>query len=499
MCSSISLILKLAWDEAESYLGMLILLSLSLTGCNKIIEVEPPATYLTSENVYADDNMAASVLTGIYISLSKTSPLKVQTINSISIIGAVSSDELSVYGGPGNSNAALVQYYLNSLSAGSRSSPGFNVWYDLYSNIYIVNVAIEKLPTSSALTSSVRRQLLGEAKFLRAFCYFYLVNLYGDVPLATSSDYRINATLPRLPKAKIYQQIIEDLKSAQDLLSDNYVTADAKTPTSERLRPNAGAATALLARCYLYTDEWYDAETQATKLIDNRAVYDTVSLNNVFLKDSKEAIWQLQPVNSGWNTEDARALILPITGPTSNSSISGYPLYLSSEFLNSFEQNDKRKSNWVSSVTVGNASGATTYYYPAKYKSATLNAPVTEYTVALRLAEQYLIRAESRVRLNKLKDALDDLNAIRKRAGLLPETANDQVSLLNMIQHERRMELFTEWADRWLDLKRTGKVDNVMSKVASTKGGTWSTNWALFPIPLYDINQNPNLTQNFGY
>ena len=94
---------------------------LSHIRCNKIVKVEPPATYLTSDDVYSDDNIAASVFTGIYTSLANVSPLKTQTINSISIIGAVSADELYVYGGSANSNATLVQYYLNTLSSGSRS------------------------------------------------------------------------------------------------------------------------------------------------------------------------------------------------------------------------------------------------------------------------------------------------------------------------------------------------------------------------------------------
>jgi hypothetical protein len=174
----------------------------------------------------------------------------------------------------------------------------------------------------------------------------------------------------------------------------------------------------------------------------------------------------------------------------------GYPVYLSNQLINSFEQADQRRANWIRSVTGGNS---TTYYYPSKYKSATLNAPVTEYQMVLRLGEQYLIRAEARAHLNKITDALSDLNVIRHRAGLHDTTATNQDSLLDLIYHERQVELFTEWGHRWLDLKRTGKIDDVMGKVAVLKGTTWSPNWTLYPIPLYDIIQNPNLGQNPGY
>jgi hypothetical protein len=128
-----------------------------------------------------------------------------------------------------------------------------------------------------------------------------------------------------------------------------------------------------------------------------------------------------------------------------------------------------------------------------------LNLPVTEYTTVLRLGEQYLIRAEARAHLNKISEGLRDLNVIRQRAGLSDAMASDKNSLLNLVQHERQVELFTEWGHRWLDLRRTGKIDEVMGNYASQKGTSWSSNWALYPIPLYDITQNPNLTQNAGY
>jgi starch-binding outer membrane protein, SusD/RagB family len=373
------------------------------------------------------------------------------------------------------------------------------VWNDFYSKIYTVNLALERLGGSTQLTESVKQQLMGEAKFLHAFLYFYLVNLYGDVPLALQTDYRINAKLQRTSKNLVYQQIIADLKDAQTLLTDNYFSADAKTPTTERLRPNKWTATALLARAYLYTSDWTNSEIQANSIISTNSKYDTGSLNNVFLKSSKEAIWQLQPVNTAWNTEDAKVFIIPTAGPTSISTVSGYPVYLSSQLLSAFEIADKRKINWIDSVTVGSGPASATYYYPYKYKSATLNAPVTEYTMVLRLGEQYLIRAEARAQLNKIAEGLSDLNVIRRRAGLPDAVASDQTTLLNLIYHERQVELFTEWGHRWLDLKRTGKVDEVMSSYAPQKGTTWSPNWALYPIPLYDITQNPNLTQNPGY
>jgi hypothetical protein len=115
------------------------------------------------------------------------------------------------------------------------------------------------------------------------------------------------------------------------------------------------------------------------------------------------------------------------------------------------------------------------------------------------LAELNLIRAEARAQQEKLSEALSDLNTIRVRAGLTSFTTLDKQLILVAIQHERQVELFTEWGHRWLDLKRTGKVDDVMSSVAVEKGSSWNTNWQWYPIPLFDIIQNPKLIQNDGY
>jgi len=475
---------------------LFVIMVIAQVGCKKLVEAPSPNNSLTSDNVYTSDATAAAVLTGLYTLISLPDPKNGLSINSISLTSALSSDEMTLYGGAGNANSTLVQFYLNRLSPGLSTSAGGNIWSDLYGRIYTVNLALERLGISNSLTPSVKQQLTGEAKFLRAFFYFYLVNLYGDVPLTTTSDYNINAVLGRSLKSLVFQQIIADLKDAQNLLRDEYVAADAKSSTAERVRPNKWAATALLSRAYLYISEWAKAEAEATLIINNNSKYGLVPLNNVFLKNSNEAIWQLQPVNAGWNTEDARSFILPSTGPTSNLTVSGfYPVYISQQLLNSFEVNDLRKINWVGNVTINN----TTYYYPYKYKSATLNSAVVEYLMVLRLGEQYLIRAEARAQQNNISGSQTDLNAIRTRAGLPNTPAASQSTLLTAIQHERQIELLTEWGHRWLDLKRTGNIDGVMTTIVQVKNTTWSTNWQWYPIPAYEIMQDPNLIQNAGY
>lgn len=471
------------------------LLTLSFTSCKKFIEVAAPVTSINAANVYATDVTAAAVLTAIYGKISNT-PLPSGSIASMTLFPALSADELSLFN-PASNTAVLRNYYYNNALT-SNTSGNSDFWGTIYPVIFVANSAIEGLTASTTLTPSIKQQLLGEAKFVRAFCYFYLVNLYGDVPLAVSSDENINRLLSRTPKAQVYQQILEDLKDAQGLLSDNYLSGDILTASTERVSPNKWVATALLARTYLYTGDYANAEIQSTNIINNSSVYSLSTLNNAFLKASlgnKEAIWQLQPVlpTGTTNTWDAWLFVLPVTGP----NISGtYPVYLSNSVINSFETGDNRKTVWINSVTVT----GTTYYYPNKYKVNTPSAAVSEFTTIFRLGEQYLIRAEARARLNEAT-AVNDLNSIRNRAGLANYAGTtDQATLLTAILHERQVELFTEWGHRWLDLKRTGNIDAVMSIITPQKSGvSWNTNWQWYPIPTQSITTDPNLVQNAGY
>lgn len=471
----------------------LLLFFLLLTGCRKFIEVDAPYTSFNGNNVYTTDATAISAVTAMYTQLGGATGFSENQLNSmiVAVCTGLSADELSL---AGSASANLKSYYTNSL--GANSAPLF--WTNIYSLVYLANAAIEGLNSSNSLTPAVKQQLLGEAKFMRAFSYFYMVNLYGDVPLGLSTDYKMNSLMARTSASTVWQQIITDLMDAKDLLKTSYVGADVVTSsTTTRLRPNKWTAAALLARAYLYTDKYVEAEAEATAIINSSSTYTLSSTNNAFLKDlsaSKEAIWQIQTITADWNTNDARVFILPDTGPDGLS----YPVYLNKRLVDDFEPGDNRKTNWIKGIEVGIDS----FYYAYKYKSATQGEPVTEYNTVFRLAEQYLIRAEARAMQNKFQQAIDDVNIIRLQHGELstplsaPSTQSDA---MKVVLHERRVELFCEWGHRWLDLKRTNKVDDIMSAETLLKGGTWESTDKLFPIPANDLKINPNLTQTPGY
>lgn len=464
-----------------------ILLAVNTWSCKKLVDINAPYTSTNAANVYTNNSTAAAVLTGIYAGMSSSS-FTSGGITSMSYFPGLSADELTLFGGSTNANIGFVAYYTNQLL--NTTTPNF--WTSIYKIIYVANSAIDGL-NNPAISPNVQQQLTGEAKFVRAFCYFYLVNLYGDVPLVTTTNYSISESMARTPKAQVWQQIISDLVSAESLLNSNYVESDGVTvkASSERIRPIKWAAAALLARTYLYTGDYANAESQASLVISDSSLYGLSALNSAFLKDSREAIWQLQTVNPGYNTPDAGTFLLPAAGP---STTGAYPVYLSKTLVSSFETNDKRRANWIDSVI---AKG-TTYYYPYKYK--VYAGASQEYIMVLRLAEQYLIRAEARAQQGKLTDATNDLNMIRQRAGLPNTTASSQQDILGAILHERQVELFTEWGHRWLDLKRTDSIDSVMNIVEPIKSGnSWNSNWQWYPVPISDIQKDAQLTQNTGY
>jgi len=472
------------------WVGMLMAI-LTSGGCKKLVEASAPITSVNGSNVFASDATAASTLTGIYTKMS-TDDASNSGFTSISIYSSLSADELSLYSGV--SLQGIVSFYKNQLN--NQTTP--NYWTTIYPVVYQANAGITGLSSASSLTPGVRQQLLGEAKFMRAFCYFYLANFYGDVPLVTTTDYKANSLLSRAPQANVYKQIISDLSDAEGLLSTSYLQADALTPyattAEQRVRPTKWAAAALLARTYLYTGNWDSAELQATTVLNNSSEFSLTGLDSAFLKNSKEAIWQLQPVLSGANsnTGEGGFFILPATGPSSS-----YPAYLSSNILNSFETGDQRKVHWMKTVTP--SPGTTTYYYPYKYKVGYTTTSVQEYVMMLRLSELYLVRAEARSQQNNISGAQADLNVVRSRAKLSNTTAGDKASLLTAILQERRVELFTEWGNRWLDLKRSGTIDATMGPACTQKGGSWDTRWQWYPLPLTDIQYGINLTQNGGY
>lgn len=459
----------------------------TLISCKDFISIDNPKNQLITASVFENDVHASAAMTGIYSRMVSTG----NVAYTIPFITGIAGDELINYSTNGNA----IQLYQNGLQPMDNLTN--DIWNNSYNYIYQTNAVIEGCEQSGGLSLAVKKQILGEAHFIRAFWYFYLVNLYSDVPLLLTTDYDRNASAPRNKSSEVYTQIIDDLKFAVENLGENYVAAGSIGSSTDRIRPNRYAAQALLARVHLYTEQWEQADLAATVVINHKALYDTVTLNDVFKKASREVIWQIQTPTTGSNqaTREGQSFILtlrPITIGTTRC------ITLADEFLNAFDSEDKRLNAWINTFDYNSGGIMISYLFPYKLKEHQTTSP-TEYSTPLRLGELYLIRAEARARYKSLPEGLSDLNMIRKRAGLPDLVANGLEDFINKLIQERRVEMFAEWGHRWLDLKRYGKIDEVMAQVTPQKGGIWVPYKQWFPIPQRDIESNRNLTQNAGY
>lgn len=468
----------ITWRNA-SLLIMMGFLTLQ-AACKKFVQIGAPNTQVVATTVFSDNNAATAALTVIYSQMQQESW-------SMSQISGLLSDELQ----SPSSAGGIYLPYTNALTAIGSLGP----WSRAYNYIFEANAVIQGLKGSNSIDAAIGKQLTGEAKFIRGFWNFYLTNCYGDIPLVTTTDYTINSSLARTPRSQVYDNIIADLKDAESLLNYDYVDASDTATSLDHIRPNKAAATALLARVYLFARRYPEAEMASADLLGDTRYSLVQDLNQVFLKNSQEAIWQLGiPTPASYNTVDANYFILQ-AAPNPTSSVNA--VTISTWLTSSFEAGDVRRTAWIGSVSAG----GTDYYFPYKYKN--ISANITEYTMMLRLSEQYLIHAEALVRQNKdLEQAVNDINNVRHRAGLgdymgLHDNAD---SLLAAILHERRVELFTEWGHRWFDLIRTGNINAIMDTITPLKGGAaWRPEWALYPIPLSEMQIDFNLTQNPGY
>lgn len=443
--------------------------------CKKFVEIDPPKTQLTNETVFGNDNTANSAVAGIYSNMCNNSRSVFNGLYTTIFCGLM-ADELQATGSLSNQYASFQN---NSLLATNKDVSIF--WQNMYNNIYAANMVLENLAHSNTISVSMNKQLTGESLFLRSLCYFYLAQLFGDVPLVLSTQVNETTILPRAPVEKVQEQIIGDLNNALTLLVSDYSYSN-----GERVRGNKSVVNAFLARVYLFVGKWQEAEISASNVINDSADYALEpTLSKVFWKNSSESILQFYTYNGSGYTYTGQRFI-----PTSGGRIPNY--LLTDVLMNSFEENDQRKTTWIDSVNVNSEE----YYYPGKYEQSTIQPGESgEYDMVFRLSEQFLIRAEARAQQGNIAGAASDLNRIRGRAGLAPATATDENSMLAAILHERQVELFTEWGHRWLDLKRTGTIDNVLSV---EKAG-WKSTAAFYPIPQVEIGKNNKLTQNAGY
>ncbi|UKJ06963.1 RagB/SusD family nutrient uptake outer membrane protein [Solitalea lacus] len=463
--------MKFVHKNIGLYISLVVLLFVSVS-CEQFVDIDAPKGVQDKETTFSNDGSATAAVLGLYAYYeNKMVPLNNAT-------GLAADERMST-------NAADAEFLNNSITIENAVNSS-SFWNILYAQIRNCNLAINAMDKSPTLSLPVKSQLTGEARFMRAYMYFNLLNLYGGVPLSLSAVGTENATLPRNTEEEVWGQIFTDLLAAKSLLKPEY-------PSADKARANKYAVSALLARAYLYHKEWAKAEAEATEVIES-GVYSLSSPAATFKKGSTETILQL-------STQTGRSSLVTNNVPANPAITPRY--FLRPGFDLAFEKNsggvdDARKSNWTGKNNAG-------IYYSYKYK--VLTGSGDEYTILFRLAELYLIRAEARAQQSKLigpNNAESDLNVIRTRAGLDNKLNLNRAAMLAAIEQERKVELFAEYMHRWFDLKRTaGSTDNTKTRadevLSALKGAFWQPTDKLFPIPSVEIVHNPALIQNLGY
>lgn len=452
----------------------------SQSGCKKLLDIDPPKNERPSEVVFGSVETAKAALSGAYGTLSQSQTYSI----NLTLANALAADELRALSGTAR-YAALQNNTYEPLTSSYTS----DIWTDSYTSIYQFNSIIIGLTNNPAVNAAVSKQIVAEAKTMRAYCYLQLVGLFGDVPLVLTTNVDQTALTPRVAASTIYTQIIQDLNEAKADLGEDYVSNGG---VSNRMQANKSTASALLSRAYLNTGNAQEAIRNASEVIGHTALYQLLpgtQLNDVFLANSREAILQFGSAlnaTSGY-TNEAQAFV-------SNPFSFSLSFTLSESLLKAFELNDLRRTAWVREVTKNGVTAAEPYKYQNYDSESAIASQRFEVPTVIRLAEIYLIRAEAYAASGNRALAMADVKTIRDRAGLTDLPAN--VNIDDAILQERRIELFCERGDRWLSLKRMGRINTVL---AAAKPATWQSFAQLFPLPQTAIDTNPNLTQNQGY
>lgn len=458
--------------------GLLIALS-AFVSCKKLIEIPAnPPTNITRQEAFADSATAISAVAGVY-----------------SLTPSANNNGIPYFDGYFDATTALLAHEVSYTSSYGDEAQFYSytltpqngeinaLWAAPYAEIYQVNDILANIKNNSNLSASLVKQLTAEMEVVRAFVYFYHVDLFGNVPLVTTTDYATNAQLPQVAPSAVYARILTDLNDAEKKLPTTY-------PSAGHVRPNLYTAVALLAKVHLYQSNWQAAYKEADSVIRLGGFSLEPDLNNVFLDGSVEAIWQLPIENAYQGSGDATNFV----------PYGGTPTYLVTDsLLNKFEAGDQRKADWLG-FNVDPVSGKN-LYYAFKYKDKSPTSPATDFMM-LRLGEMYLIRAEAAAQLDNLGQAIADINTVRSRAGLAGTTvdATSQKAVLGAVRDERRLELCFEFGNRFFDLNRTSTDTKYPSSgQASAVLAGWKPDFAIYPIPNAQIQLNSHLKQNQGY
>ena len=487
--------------------GLLMLVLFTGISCNKFLDKELLGNY-PEDQFYQTQQQAILAINAAY------QPLGFYTAqNRLWVFGDVASDDADKGGDPGDqSDITLIDEFNVTPTNGNLE----NEWALLYEGITRCNLVITRVPAIN-MDATLQARIIAEAKFLRAWYYFALVNIFGDVPVVLQPLNADQLQIPQTAASEIYTTVIEpDLKDAAANLPATYTGADVGRATS-------GAANALLARAYLFEQKWSDA-ANAANLVISSGLYSLLPVYNdnwnQAFKNSTESVFEVQHLTGQ----------SPFTGDILNqwfapAADNGYYFDAPTQsFVNEFEKTAAGVYDPRLDYTVGrdsmpwyNGEIFSSSWSPTGYLTKKYQQPFTEVSKAtkgdgnvnyvdMRYADVLLMYAEALNEMGQTALALVPLNEVRKRAresylndptlpgygtipeGLLPDiTSADQGTVRDAIRHERRVELGFEF-HRFFDMIRYGQA-YAMQALADKPNFNYSTD-KTFPIPQSERDTN---------
>lgn len=464
---------------------------LALASCQGILDKEPIAI-LDAGSFFKTEADAVQALNAAYQPLLLSNDNK----NYYWAMAEVASDE-AITGGDG-SRPGITE--MEALTFTPRTEEFNDFWKLQYKGITQCNLVLDHVP-AIAMDETRRNSIIGEALFLRAYYYFLLTQVFGDVPLFTTVAPPEALKAPRTPKAEIYAQIIADCDRAGGYLP-------VKNVASETGRATKGAAFALAAKTYLYEKNWAKTLEYVAK-VKALGVYslmpDYVDNFRKYTQNNAESVWEIQHQNLELGVGNF------LNQWWASKKYEGYGFAeVTQSFIDAFEPNDPRRkftaamNNEDYFGVVYKPSFSSTKYSVRKYlqakDSVTQKADGDINYTAIRYAEVLLWEAEAYTELGQVAEAQAPLEQVRARARAqatdplttLPAvTTLDQQTMREAVRHERQVELGFEM-HRYFDLVRWGIAAQVLPGFQVGKH-------ELFPLPQTEIDLNPALVQNPNY
>jgi hypothetical protein len=486
-------------------------LLLGTAGCKTFLD-QPVLGQYEASQFFTSDTNAILAVNAAYVPLS----FRDASSNALWVLGDVASDDAVKGSNPGDQADFENIDIFNITPINSAVEAQWRRYYD---GILKCNVVLDGLPADNAsVSAAVRQQVVGQAQFLRAYYYFQLAAIYGNVPLRLKVETPAELQSPAVPQAQIYAQVELDCQAAMASLPPTWTGADVGRATK-------GAAMALLAKTYLYEQKWtLAAQTaQAVEALGTYSLLPVYADNfRAATKNNAEAIFSVQHT----------AGLSPNQGNNLNQWFAPRPqngygfFYPTQSLVDNFERTSDGVVDPRLDYSVGragqsffgvpfDASWSTTGYVSKKHLQ-----PLTEIPTmtkgdgnlnyqAIRYADVLLIDAEASNEAGNSANALKALNQVRKRAresylydtslpnsgtvptGLLPDlTATDQSLLRDAIRRERRAELALEF-QRFFDITRYGQV-YAQQALADRPNFNYARN-RFYPIPQSERDTNKGL------